>query len=261
MNVLMKLTLAACLLISVYALRPIHSSKISSADAIKISEKIWKNECGGTVEGLTHWNKAEEFPSLGIGHFIWYPSGKTERFKESFPTLLQFLEKEGAVLPAWLKNASGCPWQSREEFYNNSQSPEMLALRQFLYDTRDLQAIFIANQLEDHFLQVLEASPQKDQLMPIFLQLAKSSQGLYALIDYLNFKGAGTSSIETYGGHGWGLLQVLQNIPASTQNPLEDFVKAAKFVLSQRVQNSPPERNEKQWLPGWFKRLDTYLSP
>lgn len=257
----MKQTLAACLLFSLFTFGDAYPFTISSTEAIRISDKIWKNECGGTIEGLTHWNKAEDFPSLGIGHFIWYPSGKKERFKESFPILLQFLEKEGARLPEWLKNASGCPWQSREEFYNNSQSPEMVALRQFLYETRNLQAIFIANQLENTFLQVLEVSPQKDQLMPLFLQLAKSSQGLYALIDYLNFKGAGTSLKETYYGQGWGLLQVLQNIPPSTQNPIEDFVKAAKFILSQRVENSPQERNEKQWLPGWFKRLDTYLSP
>ena len=37
--------------------------------------KIWQNESGATVSGLTHWNEGEEFPSLGIGHFIWYPHG------------------------------------------------------------------------------------------------------------------------------------------------------------------------------------------
>lgn len=261
MDVHMRPHLAACFLFSICTFGEVYSFSVSSSDAIKISEKIWKNECGGRIEGLTHWNKGENFASLGIGHFIWYPKDKNERFKESFPALLQFLEKEGTTLPTWLKTVSGCPWESREEFYKAYQSPEMQALRQFLFDTRNLQALYIASQLEDYFLQILGNSPQKDQLMSIFFRLANDPQGLYALIDYLNFKGAGTSLNETYKGQGWGLLQVLQNIPPSTQNPIEDFVKAAKFLLSQRVQNSPPERNEKQWLAGWFKRLETYLSP
>jgi hypothetical protein len=46
---------------------------LTQEQAQTIGRQIWKNECGGTQEGLTSWNKGEEFPSLGIGHFIWYP--------------------------------------------------------------------------------------------------------------------------------------------------------------------------------------------
>ena len=46
-----------------------------------LGEKIWKNECGGTVEGLTHWNKGEAFGSFGIGHFIWYPENQIGPFR------------------------------------------------------------------------------------------------------------------------------------------------------------------------------------
>lgn len=69
----------------------------------------------------------------------------------------------------------------------------------------------------------------------------------------------GAMIIESYNDHGWGLLQVLQRIPPSSTQPVDDFVKAAKLVLVQRVENSPPERNEKQWLKGWFKRTETYI--
>jgi hypothetical protein len=31
---------------------------------------IWGQMLVNTVEGLTAWNVGEEFPSLGIGHFI-----------------------------------------------------------------------------------------------------------------------------------------------------------------------------------------------
>jgi len=47
---------------------------VNRADSLAIGRKIWQNECAGTVEGLTSWNKGEDFASLGIGHFIWYPA-------------------------------------------------------------------------------------------------------------------------------------------------------------------------------------------
>lgn len=237
------------------------SFSISPQNANKIGDKIWKNECAGTVEGLTHWNKGENFASLGIGHFIWYPVDKKERFEETFPALLQFFLKEGVILPSWLKTTSGCPWNSRSSFYEGIHSSKMKSLRELLFNTRNLQAIFIANRLEASLPQMLENCPQfeKAKIFDLFYRLAKDANGLYALIDYLNFKGSGTSLKETYKGQGWGLLQVLERMPLSSDQPLIDFVKAAKVVLRQRVQNSSPERHEEQWLKGWFNRLDTYL--
>ncbi len=228
----------------------------------KIGEKIWKNECAGTREGLTNWKKGENFASLGIGHFIWYPAHKKERFEETFPALLQFLLKEGVSLPNWLKASSGCPWNSREHFYEDIQSPKMESLRQFLFETRSLQAIFIGSRLESALPQMLEScSPsEKAKILNIFHCLASDADGLYALIDYLNFKGSGAFSSESYKGQGWGLLQVLQRIPDSSKDPLMDFVEAARAILKQRVENSPPEKHEEQWLKGWFNRLDTYLN-
>jgi hypothetical protein len=137
----------------------------------------------------------------------------------------------------------------------------MKSLRQFLFDTRNLQAIFIANRLEKAIPKMIENLPkkEKDKITTAFLRLTKAPNGLYALIDYLNFKGAGTSLHERYNGQGWGLLQVLERVPSFSQNPVVDFVNAAKGILAQRVKNSPPERDEQRWLKGWFNRLDTYL--
>lgn len=249
------------LLLSLCYLGKGFSLSVSPETANEIGERIWKNECGGSIEGLTNWNKGENFASLGIGHFIWYSGDKKERFKETFPALLVFLQKNGTVLPAWLKMAKRCPWNCREEFYENIQSPAMKSLRQFLFDTKELQAIFIADQLETSFAQILNKCLQKEKnkINSLFNCLVEDANGLYALIDYLNFKGAGISSSETYKEQGWGLLQVLQNMPDSSEKPLFNFVQSAKNILSQRVKNSPPERNENQWLKGWFNRLDTYL--
>jgi hypothetical protein len=43
--------------------------------------------------------------------------------------------------------------------------------------------------------------------------------------------------------------------------PKKEFARCAKKVLQQRVDNSPKENNEKRWLKGWFKRIDTYTNP
>ena len=56
----------------------------------RIGKKIWQNECDGTLAGLTSWNTGENFASLGIGHFIWYPKGVRGPFEESFPAFVDF---------------------------------------------------------------------------------------------------------------------------------------------------------------------------
>ena len=250
-----------CFLFYLLFFESLYSLCISPQDAAMIGEKIWKNECAGTVDELTHWKKGESFASLGIGHFIWYPVGRKDRFEETFSDLLLFLEKEEAHLPAWLKETSGCPWNTREEFYQDIQSIRMQELRQLLHETRNLQAIFIANRLEKALPLIIEQCSDKEkEIVEVnFTRLTKSPEGLYSLIDYLNFKGAGTSTQEQYNGQGWGLRQVLLRIPLSSQNPLSSFVQNAKAILIQRVQNSPQERDEKRWLKGWLNRVDSYL--
>ncbi|MDL5057885.1 hypothetical protein [Geitlerinema calcuttense] len=125
-----------------------------------IGQRIWKNECAGTVEGLTAWNKGEEFMSLGIGHFIWYPKGKDYGFDESFPKFVQFAASRGYKLPGVLlgKNPA-CPWNSRQEFQAAFNSAEMKSLRAFLKDTVTLQAEFIARRLEASLPKILAAAP------------------------------------------------------------------------------------------------------
>ncbi len=234
---------------------------VSNHDAHKIAEKIWKNECGGTISGLTWWNHGEDFGSFGIGHFIWYPEGRQETFEETFPPFLTFAREQGVEIPDWLKNTKKCPWSNRDVFYQNRQSEDMTALRQFLFDTRHLQAVFMVKRLEESLPNMISnlSMNERIDIQIVFQRLSNDSRGLYALIDYLNFKGSGLSKSETFQGQGWGLLQVLQNIPVSSQDVVKDFVKAAKALLMNRVQNSPPERNEQKWLQGWVNRIDTYL--
>jgi len=58
---------------------------LSRGDILKIGKRVWQNECNGTISGLTAWNQGEDFASLGIGHFIWYPEGTARPFRRKFP--------------------------------------------------------------------------------------------------------------------------------------------------------------------------------
>jgi hypothetical protein len=235
---------------------------LSQAEALRIGKKIWQNECQGTISGLTSWNAGEDFASLGIGHFIWYPEGKRGPFEESFPKLVAFMSARGAKLPNSLAGGGDlrCPWNSRAEFLRAQQTGEMKQLRKFLADTVALQAQFLVDRLQHALPKMLEetAPSNRTRVQQQFERVASSAQGSYALVDYVNFKGEGVLHSERYQDQGWGLLQVLEEMRPAKADPPTEFARAAKGVLTRRVHNSPPERNESRWLPGWINRVNSY---
>jgi len=236
---------------------------LSPAETRRIGNRIWQNECGGTVAGLTSWNTGENFASLGIGHFIWYPKGVRGPFDESFPKFVDFADSQHAKLPTVLVAKDGCPWKSRTEFNQAAQSPAMKELRAFLARTVDLQAEFLVHRLRDALPKMLaqDGASNHAQVQERFDRVASTAAGCYALVDYVNFKGEGVLATERYAGQGWGLLQVLEGMINDTTGraAVKSFADSAKTVLKNRVRNSPPERNEAKWLPGWLKRVDTYV--
>ena len=251
---------AVLLLVLGAAAAPAGEIKISDAEADRIGRKIWRNECAGTRDGLTAWNKGEDFPSLGIGHFIWYPQGKRGPFKESFPALKDYLQAQGVKLPGWLASAKACPWPDRAGFMADFRSPRMEELRSLLASTVGPQARFAALRLEGALPQMLAAAPasEREKIRRNFYRVANAPGGLYPLMDYVNFKGEGTSPTERYQGEGWGLLQVLAGM-SDSGSPTGAFSKSADRALTRRVELSPPARGEKRWLPGWRNRLATYV--
>ena len=235
---------------------------LSRNEAIKIGKRIWQNECNGTITGLTAWNEGENFASLGIGHFIWYPKGQRGPFEESFPKLVSFMTVRGVKLPTLLLGAGerACPWNSRQEFLRAQYSPEMKQLRQFLAGMVDVQAEFLIARLQNALPKMLaEAEPaDRANVEQQFERMTRTPQGCYALVDYVNFKGEGVLHTERYQGQGWGLLQVLEQMPADEDDAVKEFSRAAVVVLKRRVANSPPERGEARWLPGWLNRVRSY---
>ncbi len=115
------------------------------------------------------------------------------------------------ALPGWLSEAGACPWNSRAEFLADRQGPRLNSLRGLLSQTVALQARFCANRLEAALPKMLAALPdnERERVKRQFYRVAASPNGVYALVDYVNFKGEGVLATERYHGEGWGLLQVL----------------------------------------------------
>ena len=235
---------------------------ISKAELNTIGEKIFKNEAGGIKKDLVYWNKGENFPSLGIGHFIWYKQGEPGIFEESFPQLVEFLKSKNVKLPKIMAENKYSPWKDRQELINlkTKKNPDIEELTNFLYENKDLQIMFIFKRLESSLEKMLAVSNDRENVRKQFYRVASSPNGLYPLIDYVNFKGEGTNPKERYNGQGWGLLQVLENMKGTEtgKSALTEFSNSAKFVLQRRVNNSDSSKNERKWLQGWFNRCNTY---
>ena len=231
---------------------------LSATQAQTIGRRLWQNESGGTISGLTAWNAGENFASLGIGHFIWYPAGVRGPFEESFPQLLRFLEREGVSLPEWLGQASDCPWPNRQAFLAAAESGRMRELRSLLAGTIGEQTRFAIERLAGSLPKMLASAPEgeRPRIETNFHALETTPGGLFALVDYVNFKGEGTFPTERYQGKGWGLLDVLQAMEPGPALP--SFRRAARAVLERRVRNAPPARHEERWRPGWLNRVDGY---
>ena len=237
-------------------------ANISRSELNAIGEKIFKNEAAGKKENLVYWNEGENFPSLGIGHFIWYKQGEPGIFEESFPQLVEFLKSKNVKLPKIMAENKYSPWKDRQELINlkTKKNPDIEELTNFLYENKDLQIMFIFKRLESSLEKMLAVSNDRENVRKQFYRVASSPNGLYPLIDYVNFKGEGTNPKERYNGQGWGLLQVLENMKGTEtgKSALTEFSNSAKFVLQRRVNNSDPSKNERKWLQGWFNRCNTY---
>ena len=234
-----------------------------------IANKVWKNETGGDLNYLIFWSANEPFLSLGLAHFLWYGEKNRSRYQEMFPKLVEYFSQHNVRLPVWLNTKTVCPWENRDEFLKAKadNTPKYQDLHNLLVRTMPIQVDFIVERMRKSLSAMLTsleneaARQQVTQAFEYILYLPDgrlSTWGVYAIVDYVNFKGEGTSPEERYQGEGWGLLQVLQEMDTETDNPQKAFADAAKKVLAKRIKNSPPERNETQWQKGWFSRIDSY---
>lgn len=229
----------------------------SGIDLTTLGQRIWKNECAGSVPGLVSWNAGEDFPSLGIGHFIWYPAGYNGPFDESFPKFVAYAKRRGVQVPAYFNGAA--PWADKKAF-SADRSGKADAMRQWLAAHVALQTEFIILRSRAALPRMMQATANPAAVQARYQALAATTQGMYCLVDYVNFKGEGLKETERYRGQGWGLLQVLEEMRGTPQGSAAtaEFSRAAAVVMTRRVANSPAARNEKKWLPGWLNRCNTY---
>ena len=118
---------------------------ISKAELNIVAEKIFQNEAGGKKDELVYWNTGENFPSLGIGHFIWYKQGQRGRFAESFPQLVAYYKSKNVKLPKIIEDNEYAPWENREELFKlkAAGNKDIAELTNFLYNTKDIQVSFV----------------------------------------------------------------------------------------------------------------------
>jgi len=236
-----------------------------------VGQRIYQNECASNPKYLTYWGKGEEFPSFGIGHFIWYPGLQKGKFHETFPAMVKFVSQYKAA-PTWLANLNPfiAPWKNKTDFYQAWSNQELQELRLWLLETQAYQAEFIAQQAKQRLTNALNVLSKKQPKTAMRYQqwlnkLLGFKEGRFAVIDYVNFKGVGSVS-EQYQGQQWGLFSVLEGLSLSSldldrvsnQAILNAFIKSAKVRLQLRVILAPKNRNEQRWLAGWLKRLDGY---
>lgn len=235
--------------------------KLTAAQKSSIGRKIWQNESAGKITGLTHWNDGEEFPSLGIGHFIWYPRGFNGRWSETWPEFVKYAMQRGLQLPMVGRNRH-CPWPNKPSFIRDFDGPQLAGLRKWLAANITIQTEFIAYKSQAALPTIMHAAPiqKRARIKANYEKVASSANGVYALVDYVNFKGDGTNPTERYNNQGWGLMWVLmemKDVPAG-QAAAREFCAAAKRRLDLRITNSPRARGESRWRPGWHNRCDSY---
>lgn len=241
--------------------------KLSQYELNVIAEKIYQNETSGNPKNIMFWSKNETFPSIGIGHFIWYPRGQVKVFDETFPAMIDYYVANKVEIPRWLHAArkTGAPWMNRDIFERSRNDPEFRQLQNLLMNTKALQTQFFFDRLHESIPEIVKhVAPQyRQHIVNNYNAVAKTKGGWYPLIDYINFKGKGIKATERYNGQGWGLLQVLQNMRAVQPGPmaLQEFSKSAREMLARRVRNSDPSKNEARWMPGWTNRTNGYAIP
>lgn len=161
-------------------------------------------------------------------------------------------------MPSFFQGAA--PWPNRAAFMAD-KSDLSVRMRRWLAEHVDIQVSYLVARSRQALPIMLRHSAHPEAVRARYEALSRTPQGLYCLVDYVNFKGEGVKPTERYNGEGWGLLQVLeamQGSPAPGNALAAEFARAAEQTIRRRVQNAPAARKESRWLPGWVNRCRSY---
>ena len=202
---------------------------LSPQDAQKIGRNLLYNETSCKPGDLAEWDKNEAFPSIGVPHVIWFPSGVEKNYDESFPRFWKYLQERnrGSIpIPTSLNRsdiASGSVpalWDSKKKF---DEDPQVRDLNRYLTHPTVLgwQTDFSIQRGFDAAYKVLatntlDAKPKMstEVMCRHFRKLFSSPGGVMSVVDYANFKGEGIYPSETKGSAKvrWGLKQVIESM-------------------------------------------------
>ena len=230
--------------------------QVSKEHHAVIGQHVRLNYTGGKYELLTYWSKDDAYPMLGIANFLWYPAGYRGKFSDDFPSVQAALQAEGVALPDWLKPGRPAPWPDREAFIAKFHSEEMEQLRQMLASTVEIQTRVLIARAERSFSAMLDVLPQEERpaIREEFERVAATTVGVYALVDYVHFKGEGAIADADKRKGSRGLLRVLEVMSRGPHSAVanEDFADAAIQVLI------PPDATPSNWHSIWRRHVDTY---
>ena len=242
-------------------------SGLTDDQLLEIGIKIWQNQCGiwnrpGKVthnmkQGITSWE--DDYALIGIGQYIWYPADETKNFQEDWPLVAQELKDKGYSMEDWMLGT--CPWNNSKEFFSDFDGDRLKSLRKMLAKKALIieQARSIATRLDESLDKIKgaidaesgigdeEKTALKQLISENFYQVARDHYpcGLYALMDYVHFKGEGVLSTETINGVGWGLRQVLEQMNdkiMAKKDPIAVFAHVAKKIYPDNDHDYADER-------------------
>lgn len=238
------------------------ATDLTDDELLEIGIKIWQNQCGvwDHPEKVTHEMKKsitdweENYAQIGIGQSIWYPADENKKFQEDWPHVAQALKEKGYPIEDWMLGV--CPWNNREEFLADFDGDRLKALRKMLAKKALIieQARCVAERLDASLSKIDlaidaetgitndEKNAVKKMIFKKFYKVATEDypRGLYALMDYVHFKGEGVLSTETINGLGWGLRQVLEGMDPNVmirKGSIAAFVDASIKLFPSREKN------------------------
>lgn len=223
---------------------PYLNVQISQGDFDAIKEKAtvgyqfqvgWEDNYDGTHMDIKGY--------VSMGGSLWYGEKTRLNYTEDWPTVAKALKDNGVTLldgkplPDWIQG--GCPWANQEEltaalqpgspYYDDIQSLQQTLstdskaidiLFRFGKWKRFLTALDPYSDATDHYI-FGNATPGDAPLLADRLNAIAAVRddaghplGLYALMDYDNWKGEGTSITEIHNTQHWGLQSVLRNMDA-----------------------------------------------
>jgi hypothetical protein len=230
----------------------------------------WQQNSDGT-----HMN-ATGYVGIGLGSYIWYGANNRENYVEDWPTVAQALQSHDVTLPAWALGV--CPWSNEADFdaANTPGSPyyaDIQALNttlqtdpaaldvQFRFGpwARLLRGVTPNSDTPGDYMfgydpikapnALISLPPGEAELIGANFSAVSTVQGfghplgMYALVDYDNFKGEGTAVTEIHNTQHWGESAVLEKMgPLDIQiDPLTTFINSGLEVLHDRIVNTEME--------------------